>query len=67
MASPMLAAILPENVDKKAFVQMLQAKHRLSIRPTHDQFGFNGIRFSMHIFNTAEDVDYAAAAVQKEL
>jgi len=67
VASPMVAGILPENIDKREFVQMLQNKHRLSIRPTHDQFGFNGIRFSMHIFNTAEDVDYAAAVVQKEL
>ena len=67
LASPMVAGILPENIDKRAFVQMLQNKHRLSVRPTHDQFGFNGIRLSMHIFNTAQDVDYAAAVVQKEL
>jgi selenocysteine lyase/cysteine desulfurase len=66
-ASPMLAGILPEAIDKKAFSQMLLDKHRLSIRPTHDQFGFNGIRFSMHIFNTAKDVDYAASVVRKEL
>ena len=67
LASPMLAGVLPEAVDKRAFVQTLLDKHRLSIRPTHDPFGFNGIRFSMHIFNTAEHVDYAAAVVQKEL
>jgi selenocysteine lyase/cysteine desulfurase len=63
----MLAGILPGNIDKTAFVRMLLNKHRLSIRPTHDQFGFNGIRFSMHIFNTAEDVDYAAAVMQREV
>jgi selenocysteine lyase/cysteine desulfurase len=67
LAAPMVAAVLPEGIDKKAFVQMLLDKHRLSIRPTHDQFGFNGIRFSMHIFNTAGDVDTAAATVQQEL
>lgn len=67
LASPMVAGILPEGVDKKAFVNMLLDKHRLSIRPTHDQFGFNGIRFSMHIFNTTRDVDFAAAVVQNEL
>jgi selenocysteine lyase/cysteine desulfurase len=66
-ASPMVAGILPEGIKKGAFVQMLLDKHRLSIRPTHNEFGFNGIRFSMHIFNTAKDVDYAAAVVQKEL
>jgi len=67
LASPILAGILPESIDKRAFVQMLHNKHRLSIRPTHDEFGFNGIRFSMHIFNTDADVDYAAAVVEKEL
>jgi cysteine desulfurase/selenocysteine lyase len=66
-SSPMVAGILPEGIKKAAFVQMLLNKHRLSIRPTHNEFGFNGIRFSMHIFNTAKDVDYAAAVVQKEL
>jgi len=63
----MVAGILPEGIRKNAFVQTLLDKHRLSIRPTHNEFGFNGIRFSMHIFNTAKDVDYAAAVVQKEL
>lgn len=67
LAAPMVAAVLPEDINKKAFVQMLLDKHRLSIRPTHDQFGFNGIRFSTHIFNTAGEVDYAAAVVEKEL
>jgi selenocysteine lyase/cysteine desulfurase len=66
-AAPMVAGILPESIGKNRFVQMLLDKHRLSIRPTHNEFGFNGIRFSMHIFNTADDVDYAASAVQKEL
>ena len=67
LASPLLAGILPEGFKNRAFSQMLLDKHRLSIRPTHEQFGFNGIRFSMHIFNTAKDVDYAASVVQKEL
>ena len=67
LASPLLAGILPEGTAKNPFVQMLLNKHRLSIRATHDPFGFNGIRFSMHIFNTADDVDYAASVVEKEL
>ncbi len=66
-AAPMVAGILPDGIKKQAFVQMLLDKYRLSIRPTHNEFGFNGIRFSMHIFNTAEDVDYAAAVMEKEL
>jgi selenocysteine lyase/cysteine desulfurase len=67
LASPMLAGILPDGIDKRAITKALLEKHRLSIRPTHDPFGFNGIRFSMHIFNTTADVDYAAAALQKEV
>jgi selenocysteine lyase/cysteine desulfurase len=67
LASPMLAAILPDQIDRKAFVKMLLDKHKLSIRPTHDPFGFNGIRFSMHIFNTEKEVDHAAEIVRKEL
>jgi selenocysteine lyase/cysteine desulfurase len=66
-AAPMVAGILPDGINKQAFVQMLLNKHRLSIRPTHNEFGFNGIRFSLHIFNTADEVDYAAAVVEKEL
>ena len=66
-AAPMVAGILPENIKKAAFVQMLLNKHQLSIRPTHNEFGFNGIRFSLHIFNTVEDVDHAVAILQKEL
>ncbi len=67
LASPMLACVLPEKIDRKLFVKMLLDKHKLSIRPTHDPFGFNGIRFSMHIFNTQKEVDFAAEAVRREL
>lgn len=65
-ASPMLACLLPENIEKTAFSQMLFNKHKLSIRPTHKQW-FNGIRFSMHIFNTEKEVDYAADVMKKSL
>lgn len=67
LASPMVAGILPAGIDKKVFAKMLLDKHRLSIRATHDEFGFNGIRFSTHIFNTAANVDYAAAVVRQEI
>jgi len=63
----MVTTVLPEKIKKAAFVQMLLAKHKLCIRPTHPEFGFNGIRFSMHIFNTASEVDFAADVLQKEL
>lgn len=67
LASPMLAGVLPEKIKKNLFVKMLLDKHKLSIRPTHNQFGFNGIRFSLHIFNTEKEVDFAAGVLSKEL
>ena len=53
--------------ERTAFVKMLFDKYKLSIRPTHKEFGFNGIRFSMHIFNTVNEVDRAAEILQTEL
>lgn len=67
LASPMLACVLPDAVDRVAFVKMLLEKHKLSIRATHKEFGFNGIRFSTHIFNTEKEVDFAAEVLRKEL
>ncbi len=67
LASPMLTGILPESIKRAAFVKMLLDKHNLSIRPTHPEFGFNGIRFCAHIFNTEKDVDLAATIVRSEL
>jgi len=67
LASPMLTLLLPDRIDKSAFVKMLLDKYNLSIRPTHKEFGFNGIRFSIHIFNTESEIDFAAEALRKEL
>jgi selenocysteine lyase/cysteine desulfurase len=66
-ASPMLACVLPDKIERTEFVKMLLDKHKLSIRPTHKEFGFNGIRFAMHIFNTEKEVDLAAEIVRREL
>ena len=67
LASPMLTCLLSDKFDRQAFVKMLLDKYKLSIRPTHKEFGFNGIRFSMHIFNTEKEVDHSAEILQKEL
>jgi selenocysteine lyase/cysteine desulfurase len=67
LSSPMLACVLPEAVNRTAFVRMLVEKHKLSIRATHKEFGFNGIRFCTHIFNTEKEVDFAAGVLHKEL
>ncbi|MCW3117436.1 MAG: hypothetical protein JWM28_1518 [Chitinophagaceae bacterium] len=66
LASPMLACRIPETIDRTLFVRMLLDKYKISIRPTHKQW-FNGIRFSMHIFNTEKEVDFAADILHKEL
>lgn len=67
LASPMLTLLLPDQIDKNAFVKMLLEKHKLSIRPTHKEFGFNGIRFSVHIFNTEKEIAFASDVLHKEL
>lgn len=67
LASPMLTLLLSDKFDRQVFVKMLQDKYKLVIRSTHKEFGFNGIRFSMHIFNTGNEVDIAAEILRKEL
>src|SRR4030095_11763999 len=67
LASPMLTLLLPDRFEKTSFVKMLFDKHKLSIRPTHKEFGFNGIRFSVHLFDTAKGMDFAAEVMHKEL
>jgi selenocysteine lyase/cysteine desulfurase len=67
LASPMLTLLLPDRFEKTAFVKMLLDKYKISIRPTHKEFGFNGIRFSVHIFNTQKEIDFASEVMHKEL
>jgi selenocysteine lyase/cysteine desulfurase len=62
-----LAVLLAERFNRTAVAQALLARHQVAIRPTHPEFGFNGIRFSMHEFNTDEDIDRAADALRREL
>lgn len=64
LASPMLTALLDERFRRNIVVQALLDRYRVAIRPTHAEFGFNGIRFSMHEFNTDADVDRAVEAVR---
>jgi selenocysteine lyase/cysteine desulfurase len=66
-ASPLLTVLLAERFDRRAVVQALLDRHDVAIRATHPEFGFNGIRFSMHEFNTDEDIDRAAEALRREL
>lgn len=67
LASPMLACVLPDRFERTEFVKMLFGKYNVNIRATHKEFGFNGIRFSMHIFNTEKEVDLASDILHREL
>ena len=67
LASPMLTVLLHDRFERTSFVKMLLDKHKLCIRATHKEFGFNGIRFSMHIFNTEKEIDLASEIMHKEL
>lgn len=67
LASPILTLLLPDQIEKTEFVKMLFDKYKLSIRPTHKEFGFNGIRFSVHIFNTEKEIDFVSDVMHKEL
>src|SRR5688572_27945718 len=67
LASPLLTALLAPRFDRRTVTQALLERHQVAIRATHPEFGFNGIRFSMHEFNTEADVDRAADAVRREL
>jgi len=66
-ASPLLTALLSERFDRGAVSRALLERHQVAIRPTHPEFGFNGIRFSIHEFNTEADIERAADAVRREL
>lgn len=67
LASPLVTVRLAERFDRRAVVQSLLDRHQVAIRPTHPEFGFNGIRFSMHEFNTDEETERAADALRREL
>jgi selenocysteine lyase/cysteine desulfurase len=66
LLSPLLAYRLPDNIERVSFTRVLLDKYNLSIRPTHKQW-FNGIRFSLHMFNTEDEVSFASEVLHKEL
>lgn len=66
MASPLLSCRLPENIDAGKFSSLFLETHRISFRPVHKKW-FNGIRFSLHVFNTEKQVDDVAEIIKREL
>jgi len=66
MASPLLSCRLPENIDGGKFSSLFLETHKISFRPVHKKW-FNGVRFSLHVFNTEEEVDKLVQIIKKEL
>jgi len=66
IASPLLSCRLPENIDAGRFASLFLDKHKISFRPVHKKW-FNGIRFSLHVFNTEKQVDKLVEIIKKEL
>ena len=66
LATAIVSARLPADIDARALITTLREKHRVVIKRIEESL-FNGIRFSPHIFNTEADVDAALAALRTEL
>ena len=66
LASPLLAYTLPEDVESRAFQQLMRDKHNIELKVVPKNW-FNGNRVSTHLFNTEKDVDALVAALKMEL
>ena len=66
LASGLVAIRLPAAVEARPFLRRLRERHNVVARAIPGE-PFNGLRFSPHIFNTAAEVDAAAAALRTEL
>jgi selenocysteine lyase/cysteine desulfurase len=66
MATPLLSCRLPEDMDAGKFSSLFLEKHKISFRAVHKKW-FNGIRFSLHAFNTEGEVEKVIETVKKEL
>jgi selenocysteine lyase/cysteine desulfurase len=66
MASALVAAYLPAEVDAFAFRALMRSRHQLVLKMAEKRW-FNGIRLSPHVFNDEADIDKALWAIGKEL
>jgi selenocysteine lyase/cysteine desulfurase len=66
VATAMVAAYLPTEVDSFAFRSALRVRHGVIVKSVERRW-FNGIRLSPHIFNDERDVDRALQAIRQEL
>jgi selenocysteine lyase/cysteine desulfurase len=66
MATALVAARLPAEIDSKALRDALLADHGVVVKMAEKRW-FNGIRLSPHVFNDAADVARALAAIRAAL
>jgi selenocysteine lyase/cysteine desulfurase len=66
MATAMVAAYLPAEVDSAAFRAAMLERHNLVVKMAEKRW-FNGFRLSPHLFNTEAEVERALAAIRTEL
>jgi selenocysteine lyase/cysteine desulfurase len=66
MATAMVAAYLPPEVDSRAFRDRLRIGHKVIVKMAEKRW-FNGIRLSPHVFNDEADVERALWAIRSEL
>jgi selenocysteine lyase/cysteine desulfurase len=66
LATPLVAAALPQEVSSRELRDALLSRHRVVVKMVDSAF-FNGIRLSPHVFNTEADIDAALAALRAEL
>jgi selenocysteine lyase/cysteine desulfurase len=66
MATALVAARLPDEIDSKAFRERLRDGYGLIVKMAEKRW-FNGFRLSPHLFNDAADVDRALEAIRREL
>ena len=66
LATPLVAAALPSNIDSRLMRIRMHDRHRVVIKMAEKRW-FNGIRFSPHLFNGSPDIDRAMTALRAEL
>ncbi len=66
LATAMVAAVLPPQIDSAHVRNVLREKHGVVIKMVEKRW-FNGIRLSPHVFNTDADIDKALLAIRGEL
>lgn len=66
MATSLVAFRLPDEVDSRAFRDVLRSRHDVIVKMAEKRW-LNGVRLSPHVFNDEADIDRAVRAIRLEL